>query len=170
MALPRPASNSLHSVYTRLVCGLSVTTITDWLPVSGSAALITPSSFSGVQDRRFEDVYCLCRDSLFSQHPVVAVSFAGILNAKLLPAAGKRSRVSPQVLLRETLMIKFGRFRRASGKIAAQNCNRVGFLQGIFLHQPMTNCEKEEKYADDGQQRQCAQNCAKSQILEESSA
>jgi hypothetical protein len=32
-------------------------------------------------------------------------------------------------------------------------------LQGIFLHQPMTNSEKEEKYGDDGQQRRCAQNC-----------
>jgi hypothetical protein len=56
-------------------------------------------------------------------------------------------------------MIKLGRLHSASGKIAAQNRNRVGLLQGIFLYQPVTNSEKKEKHRDDGEERQGAQNC-----------
>jgi hypothetical protein len=58
-------------------------------------------------------------------------------------------------------MIKLGRLHCASGKIAAQNRNRVGFLQGIFLYEPVTNSEKKEKHSDDGEERQCAQDCQK---------
>ena len=118
-----------------------------------------------VDDGRVEHVDRFCGDALATEHLIVELGFVGIAEAQLHERFGLRTRMGEPDFVGVAGVIEISGFERARGEIAAQHCNRVGFLQRIFFDEPVADAEHESESGGKSEKGESAEDCEDSEQL-----
>lgn len=99
----------------------------------------------GVDDGRFQHADGFRGDAPPTKNLIVEIGFAGIAESHLRERFGLRGGMGEPDLVGVAGAIERSGFESACGKIAAEDDDGAGFLQGVFFDEPVTYAKHESK-------------------------